>query len=207
MEKAAVWPDLFRASHTIGPDFLLPLGLFNKNEWVMRHCVMPLADDMLRIWKIRNYWLLKKWNWEKKMKLLWKVLLSVCPSIFLWRIWPSSFSSSVHAMSPEGKAGLFLSVLRKAMPLWFHSISSLVLAQRGEVSLVRREDKRSNPAPSPKRWDEDPITRFASFAWFCNRSTPVSRAGIQPLCLWQQQQEKEAPGELEIELKAEYYMC
>lgn len=81
MEKAAVWPDFFRASHTIGPDFLLPLGLFNKNEWVMRHCVMPWADDMLCIWKIRNCWLLKKWNWEKKMKLLWKGLL--CMSFHL----------------------------------------------------------------------------------------------------------------------------
>ena len=48
-EKAAVRPERFRASHTIGPDFFLPLGLFNKNQSVMRYCLMPLADDVLCI--------------------------------------------------------------------------------------------------------------------------------------------------------------
>lgn len=54
LEKAAGWPEIFRTSDTIGPNFLLPLGLFNKNQKVMRHCVMLLADDVLCMGKIRN---------------------------------------------------------------------------------------------------------------------------------------------------------
>lgn len=65
-----MWLELFRASHTVGPNFSPPLGLFSKNQQVMRCGVMPLADDMLCVGKNRNCWLLKEWNWEKQMKLL-----------------------------------------------------------------------------------------------------------------------------------------
>ena len=65
------------------------------------------------------------------------------------------------------------------MPPWFHLISTLFLARREEASLAGREDNSSNPTPSPKGWDEG----SDDLACSCNRATPVSRAGIQPLRL------------------------
>lgn len=59
-----MWPELFRASHTIGPNFPLPLGLFSKNQQVKRCGGLPLADAVLCVGKIRKCWLLKKWNWK-----------------------------------------------------------------------------------------------------------------------------------------------
>lgn len=76
-------------------------------------------------------------------------------------------------MSPEGKAGLFLSKVRKAVPSWLDLISRL-------SSLVRKGwDNRGNPTPLPKGSGKEPN----SLARCCHRATPSSRAGIQPLPL------------------------
>lgn len=111
----------------------------------MRHCVMPSADDALCVWKTGNRWLLKTWNWAKKMKLLWNVFV-------LESFRPSSSSSSARGISWEGQAGLFLSVLRKAMPPWFHYISNLFLAQREDRGGDRGHQQQSHPITEGVGW-------------------------------------------------------
>lgn len=78
------------------------------------------------------------------------------------------------------------------------------------MNLVGREENRSNLTPSLIGWDgesnfgselENPIFPLV----FCSRLTPASSAGLLPLHLQQQQQDKEAPGELEMEFKAGFY--
>lgn len=129
-------------------------------------------------------------------------------SILPGRAWPSSSSSSssrsVRGVSWEGQAGLFLSILRKAvvpLNLW----SRFSPAGRNKLGGRRGRGQQSQPIAQGVGWRIRSL--YPSFFQCCDPATPVSRAGIQPLCLWQQQREKEAPGELQTGLKAEFYTC